>query len=93
MVGINQMRPTQRIQTAMLVRGMEKLAAGTVVLQLHVDETGKVVKAVVHESSGTTAMDDAAKGAMRKMTFLPYMEGGAPISVTVIAPMHFPAVN
>ncbi|MEK8028843.1 energy transducer TonB [Pseudaquabacterium rugosum] len=87
------MRATQRIQTSMLISSIQASPAGTVVLKLHVDEQGKVVKTVILESNGTPRMDGAALGAMRKMKFLPYTLDGIATPVTVIAPMHFPAIN
>ncbi len=92
-IGINQIRPTQRIQTSMLIRGMERSQAATVVLRMHVDEEGKVKKSIIQESSGNTEIDGAAKRAMRKMTFFPYIDASGPIPVTVITPIHFPAIN
>lgn len=93
-VGIKDMHPTQRIHTSMLLNRMEnKSPAATVVLKLHVNESGDVVRTAVFESSGLPKVDGAAQGAMRKMTFRPYTVGGVATPVTVIAPMHFPAVN
>ncbi|MGC3987979.1 MAG: TonB family protein [Pseudorhodoferax sp.] len=93
LVGIDQMRPTQRIQTSLLVHRQSNSPAATVVLRLHVDETGQVLQSEVVQSSALPRVDGAALGAMRKMRFVPYVEGGVAVPVTVIAPMHFPAVN
>lgn len=93
LVGVEQMRPLQRIQTSLLVHRQSSSPAATVVLRLHVDETGHVRQAEVMQSSALPRVDGAALGAMRKMTFAPYIENGVAVPVTVVAPMHFPAVN
>lgn len=91
-VGVNEMQPTRPIQTSLMVRRMEASPAATVGLRVHVDAQGQVLRAAVLESGGSLAMDGAALAAMRKMTFVPYRENGAPMAVTVMVPLHFPAV-
>lgn len=93
LVGMDQMRPAQRIQTALLVHRQSNSPAATVVLRLHVDETGRVLQSEVMQSSALPRVDGAALGAMRKMTFAPHVENGVAVPVTVVAPMHFPAIN
>ncbi|MDA8446342.1 energy transducer TonB [Paracidovorax valerianellae] len=93
MVGIAEMRPVERLNLALLVSRMSGSPAGTVVLRVHVDETGKVLRTSVLEGEATPRMDGAALGAMRKMKFAPFIENGRAIPVTVIVPLHFPALG
>ena len=92
-VGINQMQPTQRIQTSLMVNRLQRSPAATVVLRLHVDKTGKVVRLAVLESSDVSTIDGAGLKAMRKMTFAPFLDNGTAVPVTVVAPLHFPETN
>lgn len=87
------MQPVGRLNFSLLVNRMSGSPAGTVVLRLHVDDNGNVVRAAVLESGGTPRMDGAALGAMRKMRFAPFVENGRAIAVTVLVPLHFPAMG
>lgn len=63
--------------------------AGTVVLRMHVDETGQVLRAAVLESSGHANLDEAALHAARTARYAPHRIDGVATAVTVVAPMHF----
>lgn len=62
----------------------------TVVLRVHVDAQGQSRRAVVLESSGIPALDEAALKAVRDARFTPFVRDGVPEAVTLVLPMHFP---
>jgi periplasmic protein TonB len=65
--------------------------SGTVLLQLFVDETGKVAKdsTRVQESSGYPALDSAALAAVPQLHYAPALRNGTPIAVMFTQPIHF----
>ncbi|MFC1467513.1 TonB family protein [Verrucomicrobiota bacterium] len=52
---------------------------GTVILNVHISEEGKVVEATITKSSGFRRLDAAALKAVRKTEFTPAMENGHPV--------------
>lgn len=62
---------------------------GRVVLLLDIDAHGRVVSASVAESSGRTALDDAARDAARGWTFAPALREGAAVAGTLRVPVRF----
>jgi TonB family protein len=62
--------------------------AGTVVLRLDIDDTGKVTQATVAEGAGF-GMDEAARQAALRMTFKPALRGDQPIRSRILYRMTF----
>ncbi|MDF1543802.1 MAG: TonB family protein [bacterium] len=56
---------------------------GVVWVKALVDESGKVMKAIVGKSSGVTSLDEAAVQAAFKCTYKPGIQNGRPIKVWV----------
>lgn len=62
--------------------------AGTVTIRLTVDERGQV-SAAIERSSGFPDLDASARQAAQSAQCKPYLEGGRPIRVTALQPIHF----
>jgi TonB family protein len=62
---------------------------GTVLLWFLIDETGKVVKTRVKESSGHRSLDEAAAGVAKVMKFVPARHGPCNVPVWVTIPIVF----
>lgn len=62
---------------------------GTVVLEIAVDAQGNVTGATVATSSGSSALDSAARAAASKLKFTPASRNGAPVGGTVRIPFAF----
>ncbi len=62
--------------------------AGTVTIRLTVDEHGQV-SAALDRSSGFPDLDASARRAAESAQCKPYIEGGKPIRVTALQPIHF----
>lgn len=74
------------------VRGLvtKGKVTGPAVLRSHIDATGVVRRTVLMSSCGNTDLDEVAIRGMQDMRFKPYIEGGAPIPVTLVTPIHVP---
>ena len=72
---------------ALYARGIE----GKVVLQLYVDEQGKLRpdSTRVSESSGYPAFDSAALAAVPAFKFAPALRNGTPVAALFLQPVHF----
>lgn len=62
---------------------------GTVVVRVLIDATGRPSQVSVHASSGHPLLDEAALTALRTAQFRPYVEGGVPKPISVLAPITF----
>jgi protein TonB len=62
---------------------------GRVVLQVELDERGKVTNAVVATSSGSPRLDEAALAAVRQWSCNPAMRGGVAVRATALQPFNF----
>ncbi len=62
---------------------------GTVMLRILVNERGRTDRVEIHQSSGTPRLDEAARQAVLRAVFKPYMENGRPIPVYAILPIRF----
>jgi TonB family protein len=60
-----------------------------VLLECDVGPTGLVSRVEVIGSSGCGDLDRAAAAAVRRAVFLPAIEGGRPVGVTVRQPVTF----
>jgi protein TonB len=62
---------------------------GKVTLRVLINEKGRAEKVDVQKSSGSLRMDDAARDAVMRALFKPYLEDGKPIPVYAIIPINF----
>ena len=62
---------------------------GTVILSIIVSVTGKGKSIRVHSSSGHNILDKSALQTVQSWYFLPGTEGGIPIEMQVLVPVHF----
>ncbi len=66
-------------------RGLE----GTVLLRVTVNSAGKATEVQIYQSSGTSALDDAALRTVRRWSFVPAKRGNEAVSGQVIVPVDF----
>lgn len=62
---------------------------GTVTLRVLINEKGRAEKVEVQKSSGSLRMDDAAREAVMRALFKPYLEDGKPAPAFAIVPINF----
>lgn len=62
---------------------------GLVVLRVLIDENGVASSIEVETSSGFSRLDHAAREAVARAAFRPYVEGGAPRRAFVLIPIEF----
>lgn len=62
---------------------------GLVVLRVLIDERGLACNIDVESSSGHARLDDAAKDAVARAAFRPYIEDGTPRRALVLIPIEF----
>jgi periplasmic protein TonB len=62
---------------------------GTVTLRVLINDKGRAEKVDVQKSSGSLRMDDAAREAVMRALFKPYIEDGKAIPVYAIIPINF----
>jgi protein TonB len=62
---------------------------GLVVLRVLVDERGKAEQLSIHESSGHERLDNAARDAVARAVFKPYIANGLAQRVYVLIPIEF----
>lgn len=64
---------------------------GTVVLRLHVDSAGVLIRdsTRVAESSGYPALDSAALAGVPALRFAPALRRGSPVATAFLQPVHF----
>jgi periplasmic protein TonB len=62
---------------------------GLVVLKVLIDERGTACEIEIESSSGYARLDDAAREAVRRAAFRPYVEDGAPRRALVLIPIEF----
>ncbi|MCZ4305688.1 energy transducer TonB [Zoogloeaceae bacterium G21618-S1] len=66
---------------------------GKVLLRVLVGEDGKVNDVRLHQSSGHSRLDEAARRAVSQWTFVPARQGNRPIANWVIVPIEFKLEN
>ncbi|WP_225869911.1 energy transducer TonB [Glaciimonas sp. PCH181] len=66
---------------------------GKVVMRVLVNEKGRAERVEIQKSSGSARLDDAAKQALLRALFKPYMEDGKPMPVYAIVPINFQLSN
>jgi protein TonB len=62
---------------------------GLVVLRVVIDERGEAQSIEIETSSGHARLDDAAREAVSRAAFRPYIEDGAPRRALVLIPIEF----
>ena len=62
---------------------------GTVILEILVNQNGKVEDLRVYQSSGYPSLDDAASTSVFKWTFLPGMKDNKPVEMWIKLPVRF----
>lgn len=62
---------------------------GLVVLRVIIDEHGEASSIEIETSSGHARLDDAARDAVLRAAFRPYVEDGAPRRALVLIPIEF----
>lgn len=62
---------------------------GTVVLRVVIDERGSASSIEIETSSGHSRLDDAARDAVLRAAFRPYVEDGEPRRALVLIPIEF----
>jgi protein TonB len=62
---------------------------GLVVLRVVIDEHGEASSIEIETSSGHTRLDDAARDAVLRAAFRPYVEDGEPRRALVLIPIEF----
>ena len=62
---------------------------GLVVLRVIIDEQGEASSIEIETSSGHARLDDAARDAVLRAAFRPYVEDGAPRRALVLIPIEF----
>jgi len=62
---------------------------GTVTMRVLINEKGRAEKVDIQKSSGSQRMDDAARDAVMRALFKPYIEDGKAIPVYAIIPINF----
>jgi TonB family protein len=91
MIALEQLEPLTSYQLKVRGTVTKGKVTGPAVVRAHVDPTGAVLRAVLHASCGNADLDEAALNGMREMRFKPFLDGGSPIPVTLLAPIHVPA--
>jgi len=62
---------------------------GVVVLRVLIDERGQACNIEIESSSGYARLDNAAKEAVARAAFRPYLEDGKPRPALVLIPIEF----
>lgn len=62
---------------------------GLVLLRVLIDEEGRAKKIEVHQSSGFRRLDEAARSAVARALFQPYIENGIAYPALVVIPIEF----
>jgi protein TonB len=62
---------------------------GLVVLRVIIDESGHAKEVEIYRSSGHPRLDEAARSAVARAVFKPYMDGGVGRASAAIVPIEF----
>jgi len=62
---------------------------GKVVLRVHVTEEGRAAEVQLHSTSGSSALDKAARSAVQNWRFVPARQGAQAVSAWVLVPVVF----
>lgn len=86
-------QPVFNPQPVYPARLLARRVSGRVVVRASVGRDGRVVRAVIHRSSGIGAFDRAALAAVRRWRFAPLGELAAGQTTDVAVPLHFRIVR
>ena len=81
--------PVHTVQPQYPELARQAQAAGTVKVLVTIDETGRVVDAVVQASNTIPALDAAAVAAAKQWLFKPAKQREKPVKVRIIIPFNF----
>jgi protein TonB len=70
-------------------RSQELGESGTVILRVEIDANGLPRDITVNKSSGYTRLDNAAKIAVKRARFKPYLLNGRPVVAAALLPFEF----
>jgi TonB family protein len=89
-VKIEEMQPLAPIHIEVSRIRPRGVVRGPSVLRVHVNAQGLVQRAVLMQSCGSPAFDEAALHSIRGVTFKPYQLEEMAVDVTLVLPLHFP---
>jgi protein TonB len=84
--GIEYLQPPQPDYPAVSRRMGEE---GKAVLRILVNDKGRPERIEVQKSSGSTRLDEAARQAVSRAVFKPFIEDGKPVAAYAIVPIKF----
>ena len=84
--GVEYRTPPAPVYPAQSKRSGEE---GTVILRVLVSESGTPTQVTVQTSSGSPRLDEAARQAVLRAHFKPFLEDNNPVSVYVLVPINF----
>ena len=88
--GVEYIRPPSPEYPAAAKRMGEE---GKVVMRVLINEKGRAERVEIQKSSGSARLDEAAKQALLRALFKPYMEDGKALPVYAIVPINFQLSN
>lgn len=62
---------------------------GKAMLRVLVNDKGRAERIEIQKSSGSPRLDEAARQAVQRALFKPYMEDGKPVAVFAVIPISF----
>lgn len=86
-VRIEDVKPTSRVQMTIHTRLSDAMPNGTVLMRVHIDETGQTRRVGLLRSSGHANLDEAAMQSAWKVAYSPYVVDGQPQAVTLLLPL------
>jgi len=89
-VSIKDVRPVEPIRINIQGNITKGKISGPVVIRLHINSDGEVVKARLMKTCGNADLDEIALHATRHTKFSPYEEAGTSKEVTLILPISIP---
>jgi protein TonB len=82
-------RATRRVEPDYPLAARIVGAEGTVVINANIDETGRILRAWVAQSTAPESLVEAALDAIYQFQFLPGKQGPIPVKCTVAIPFRF----
>ena len=86
---IGKLVPLSEIEPDYPELAIEARSEGTVFVQVTIDETGKVIEAVVVKSDVISALEQAALKAAKATPFRPAKQRDVPVTSRVVLPFRF----
>jgi len=82
-------KPIKRVNAAYPDLARQAQAEGRVIVQVTIDETGRVIDAVVLKSDTIESLNDAAIAAAKKWLFKPAKQRDVPVKARIVLPFVF----